>query len=155
MKFSQRLTMGLAAASAAVLLTACAMPAQQPMGGYSSAPPPQAQVSSGYGRVTNVQYMAGSQSNGLTGAVIGGAVGGLAGNQIGGGTGRTVATVAGVVGGALVGRHLEQNANANSANFYRVSVQFDNGAMRNFDFADTPNVQAGDRVRAEGNQLYR
>ncbi|MFV0681569.1 glycine zipper 2TM domain-containing protein [Ottowia sp.] len=153
MTIPSRLTSSLAAVGVAALLAACAAPGPQ---AYPAQPAAStAGQMSGYGRVTNVEFVQGGQSSGLTGAVIGGAVGGLAGNQIGGGSGRTVATVAGVVGGALVGRHLEQNANRNTVNHYRVSVQFDNGGARSFDFAEPPNVQVGDRVRAEGNQLYR
>ena len=36
-----------------------------------------------------------------------------------------------------------------------VTVQFDNGSVRSFDYAQPPNVQIGDRVRADGDQLYR
>src|SRR5574340_178560 len=42
------------------------------------------------------------------GAVAGGLVGGLLGNQIGRGNGRTVATVAGVAGGAYAGHQIEK-----------------------------------------------
>ena len=61
----------------------------------------------------------------------------------------------GVVGGALIGRALEQNMNRNTVDHYRVTVQFDNGGTRQFDYAQAPNVQIGDRVRADGDQLYR
>ena len=77
------------------------------------------------------------------------------GSQVGGGSGRTAATVAGVVGGALIGRALEQNMNRNTVDHYRVTVQFDNGGTRQFDYAQAPNVRIGDRVRADGDQLYR
>ena len=42
------------------------------------------------------------------GAVIGTVVGGLIGSQIGGGTGKTVATVAGAVGGGFAGREIDE-----------------------------------------------
>jgi len=35
------------------------------------------------------------------------------------------------------------------------TVQFDNGSVRQFDYGQAPNVQIGDRVRADGDQLYR
>ena len=156
-----RLISSTAALGAAALLAACAqtgMPVggSYPASGYptTSYPAGQAQYAQ-FGRVTNVEYVRGGQSQGIAGAVVGGAVGGLAGNQVGGGSGRTAATVAGVVGGALIGRALEQNMNRNSVEHYRVTVQFDNGQVRQFDYAQAPNVQIGDRVRAEGNQLYR
>lgn len=166
MQKPQRLLTTLSVLAAAATLAACAnQPLGYPQGqAYPQAYPqgqtyPQGQVAyAGYGRVTNVEYMRGGQqpTDGVTGAVIGGAVGGLAGSQVGGGRGRTAATVAGVVGGALIGRALEQNMNRGPAHdYYRVTVQFDNGGVQTFDYADAPNVRVGDRVRAEGNQLYR
>ncbi|MBK6748163.1 glycine zipper 2TM domain-containing protein [Ottowia sp.] len=136
-------------------------PGGQPVGGnYPSGYPsnnyPGNQAYGNYGRVSNVEYLRGGQSRGVAGAVIGGAVGGLAGNQVGGGSGRAAATVAGVVGGALIGRALEQNMGGGGGQeIYRVTVQFDNGSARAFDYAQPPNVQIGDRVRVDGNQLYR
>ena len=82
-------------------------------------------------------------------------MGGLAGHQVGGGSGRTAATIAGAVGGALIGRALEQNMNQGGQDVYRVTVQFDNGAQRHFDYASAPNVRVGDRVWTQGDQLYR
>lgn len=163
----QRFISPLAVLTAAATLSACASNGG-PVGGYPNQYGYQGQYQGGYqgnnaysqfGQVTNVEFIrgGGGQSDGITGAVIGGAVGGLAGNQIGGGRGRRAATVAGVVGGALIGRALEQNMNNSGGNYdhYRVTVRFDNGAVRQFDYAQPPNVQIGDRVRAEGNQLYR
>ena len=110
----------------------------------------------GYGRVTNVQMVRGQGGSGLTGAVIGGAVGGLAGNQVGGGSGRTAATIAGLAAGALIGRAVEQNSTrAQGRDYYRVTVQLDNGQMHSLDYADAPSVRIGDRVRLDGNQIYR
>jgi outer membrane lipoprotein SlyB len=89
------------------------------------------------------------------GAVVGGVVGGVLGRQVGGGTGRDVATVAGVVGGALVGNAIEKSQSASATQLYRVTVQQDNGVVRSFDYAALPEVRIGDRVRVENNQLYR
>ena len=155
MQVSQRLVSSIAVVSAAAALVACAAPGT-PVGGTSyPASSPSSQAYSQFGRVTNVEFVRGGQSQGVAGAVVGGAVGGLAGSQVGGGRGRTAATVAGVVGGALIGRALEQNMNRNNMDHYRVTVQFDNGSVRQFDYAQAPNVQIGDRVRADGDQLYR
>ena len=159
MQFKQRLLPSLAAVSAAALLAACAQPGTPVGGNYPGTYPttsyPAGQQYSQFGRVTNVEYVRGGQSQGVAGAVVGGAVGGLAGSQVGGGSGRTAATVAGVVGGALIGRALEQNMNRNTVDHYRVTVQFDNGGTRQFDYAQASNVRIGDRVRADGDQLYR
>lgn len=146
-------------ACVATLLAACAQPG--PVGAPPPPPPGSAYQNSSsgyaqrYGRVTNVEYMRGSPSQGVAGAVVGGAVGGLAGNQVGHGHGRAAATVAGVVGGALIGNLLERNMNRNNVDYYRVTVQFDQGGIQQFDYAQAPDVRIGDRVRADGDQLYR
>ena len=157
MQLSKRFVSTTAAVSAALALAACGT---APMGGNtyppgSTQPYPAAGTYSQYGQVTNVEYVRGNQSSGVAGAVIGGAVGGLAGSQVGGGSGRTAATVAGVVGGALIGRAIEQRNSQPGQDYYRVTVRLDNGTVRSFDYADAPNVRIGDRVRADGNQLYR
>ena len=102
--------------------------------------------------MTNVEY-ARRPVAGVAGAVIGGAVGG-GGQPWVAAAGRTAATVA-AIGGALIGNMLERNMDRNRVDHYRVTVQFDNGSVRQFEYAQHPNVQIGDRVRAEGDQLYR
>lgn len=145
----------------AASLAACAPVPMQPAGYYPGAYPQQPVYPQGqgayatFGRVTNVEYLRAGQSPGVAGTVVGGAVGGLAGNQIGRGSGRTAATVVGIVGGALIGHAIEQNMNRGGQDFYRVTVQYDNGGSRTFDYGQAPNVQIGDRVHIEGNQLYR
>lgn len=161
MALTPRVFSSLAVVSAAAALVACAQPAPlggntYPVGSYPTTTYPAGQGQyAQFGRVTNVEYLRGGQTSGVAGAVVGGAVGGLAGSQVGGGSGRTAATVAGVVGGALIGRALEQNMNRSNVDYYRVTVQFDNGSVRQFDYGQAPNVQIGDRVRADGDQLYR
>ena len=108
-----------------------------------------------WGQVTNVELIRGGQSSGTLGTIAGGVVGGLAGNQVGGGTGRTVATVAGAVGGALIGRAVEQRTRQPGEDHYRVTVRLDDGSMRAFDYREPPNVREGERVRVDGNELYR
>lgn len=144
------------AALAAAALVGCAAPGYyQPVQGTYPAAQPGSAAYAQFGRVSDVRFVRGSDSSGVAGTVIGGAVGGLAGHQIGGGSGRTAATIIGAVGGALIGRALEQNHNRGGQGVYRVTVQLDQGGARTFDYADPPNVQVGDRVRVEGNQLYR
>ncbi|WP_439115517.1 glycine zipper 2TM domain-containing protein [Hydrogenophaga sp.] len=111
-----------------------------------------------WGRVTGVELVnTQPTSSGIgAGAVVGGLVGGLLGHQIGGGSGQDIATVAGVVGGALIGNAIEQNQwPATASQIYRVTVQLDGGVVRTFDYAAQPHVRVGDRVRVENNQLYR
>lgn len=148
------------AAAAAALVAGCA---NQPLGGgyygndgYGASSQSQDGYYAQYGRVTDVQYVRGGGSGGVVGTVAGGAAGGLLGHQVGKGSGRTAATIAGAVGGALIGNAIERNAGGLGGQpGYRVTVQFDDGTVRNFNYADSPNVRIGDRVRAEGNQLYR
>lgn len=156
-----RVSSRLAVLAASAALVACAgygEPYGQPVQGTGSYPAntgTQAQQVQ-YGRVADVQFVrAGAAGSGVAGTVIGGAVGGLAGHQVGGGKGRTAATIAGAVGGALIGRALEQNMGQGSQDVYRVTVQFDNGTRHAFDYASTPNVRVGDRVWLQDGQLYR
>lgn len=153
---------GFALAAAAVSVVLVAACAQQPQ--YSGYPASQPGIYSAgtqnttyarYGRVSNIEYLqGGSESSGMVGAIAGGAVGGVLGNQVGKGSGRTAATIVGAVGGALLGSSIEKNNSRKPAD-YRVTVQFDDGTVGSFDFAGAPAMQIGDRVRADGNQLYR
>ena len=55
----------------------------------------------------------------IAGMAIGGAAGGLLGNQIGGGKGKTIATVAGVAGGAYAGKKVQENQQAKNTHVER------------------------------------
>ena len=79
------------------------------------------------------------------GAVAGGVVGGLLGNQIGSGGGRTVATVAGVAGGAYVGNEIEKDAK--SRHVWKIAVDMDYGERRTFTLNQKPDFLSGDRVK--------
>lgn len=164
MTVSTRFCKLTAVAGALALLAACADPMyQQP--GYQNQPVyqddggvyGQSGNQAREGRVTNVERIRrGGGSGGVVGTVAGGAAGGLIGHQVGKGSGRTAATIAGAIGGALIGRALEGNYSQHGqSDYYRVTVQFDNGGVRSFDYADMPDIRIGDRVRAYGNQLYR
>ncbi|HWP12875.1 MAG TPA: glycine zipper 2TM domain-containing protein, partial [Ramlibacter sp.] len=62
--------------------------------------------------VCNYQPMAVQRPNSGAGGLVGALAGGAIGNQIGHGEGRAVATLLGVVGGALLGNQIESNNNA-------------------------------------------
>ena len=85
------------------------------------------------------------------GAVAGGVVGGLLGNQVGGGRGKTVATVAGVAGGAYAGHQVEKNVR--SERQFQVTVRFDDGAVRTYNQTSASGWRNGDRVRLENGSL--
>lgn len=83
-------------------------------------------------------------SNGV-GAAGGAVVGGLLGNQIGGGHGKDAMTVAGVVGGALVGNQIERRSRTTRS--YEVVVHLNEGGTRSIHEADVSGWHTGDHVR--------
>lgn len=87
------------------------------------------------------------------GAVAGGVVGGLLGNQVGGGNGRTLATVAGVAGGALAGHEVEKRYKGEK--HYDVAVRMDDGSTRHFTYESQPEFEPGDKVRVADGRLTR
>ena len=98
------------------------------------------------GTVTGVRpiVIQNDKSSGV-GMVAGGALGGVAGNAIGGGTGRTIATVGGVILGALAGNAVENRAQKNSG--LEITVRLDNGETRVVaQEADVP-ISVGQRVQ--------
>lgn len=149
------MSLGIAAIA---MLSACAGQPYYGNAGYpvGSQPGYSQQNYQALGTVTNVELVRAGGSSGIAGTAIGGVAGGVLGNQVGGGAGRTAATVIGAVGGALIGNAIERNSAAGrGADVYRVSVRLDNGATQSFDYQQAPNVRIGDRVRVDGNQLYR
>lgn len=91
-----------------------------------------------------------AHGNGI-GIATGAVVGGLLGNQIGGGNGRTLATVAGAVGGGYAGNVIEKRAR--STTMTRVRVRMRNGAVRNFTEAGQSRWRVGERVRVVNGRL--
>ncbi len=83
------------------------------------------------------------------GTVAGGVIGGLLGNQVGNGNGKTLATVAGVAGGAYAGNTIEKNMK--KVTVYDVRVRMDDGSMRNLDISTA--VPVGSKVIVEGKNL--
>ena len=165
------ITKTVLATSAALALTGCASPSYnqgyypQQSGAYGGGYQQQGQYGGQYqgqyqtlGTISNVEYIANNDTGAgnVVGMAAGGAVGGLAGHQVGKGRGRTAATVVGAIAGAMLGNAMANDAARNSgAPYWRVSVQLDGGGMRQFNYANNPNVQLGERVRVEGDQLYR
>ena len=112
-----------------------------------------------YGRVTNVSMVTAgtgpAPGRSAAGGVIGAIVGGVLGNQIGSGTGRTAATVVGATAGAVVGSNVARASSYNAAYpVYRVTVQTDQGYVRNYDVNTTGDLRLGDRVRIENGVIY-
>lgn len=109
-----------------------------------------------YGQVRSIEAIgSGAEAPRGGGAVVGGIVGAIVGRQFADGRrGENVGTVVGAVGGALIGNEIEKNARRD-ANAVRVNVSLDGGGARSFDFKAIGDLRVGDRVRIEGNQLYR
>jgi outer membrane lipoprotein SlyB len=151
----------LGVALAVALLAGCAQqpvgrqPAGYPQPGYGWGAQPQPQPQPAYvqyGQVTRIERVGAEAGGG--GAVIGGVVGAVVGRQFGGSSSaRNVGTVLGAVGGALIGHQIERGQSSNGA--IRVSVTFDNGSARAFDYAELGDLRVGDRVRLQDGQLYR
>ena len=80
-------------------------------------------------------------------------LGGVLGHQIGSGRGNDAATVAGAVGGAVVGNEIEKNRN--NRDVYRLRVRLDNGNTVTIAQDSIADLRAGDRVRVENDRAYR
>jgi outer membrane lipoprotein SlyB len=146
-----------AAAALTVLITGCAAPVTRvtrvvdDAPRYSSAP-----AWDRYGTVTRIEEVQTSAQPTGSGAVLGGLFGGVVGNQFGHGAGRAAMTALGVFGGAVAGNTVEHNqAAAASDRHYRVSVRFDDGQRREFDYRDLAGLRSGERVRLHDGALQR
>ncbi|HEY4065329.1 MAG TPA: glycine zipper 2TM domain-containing protein, partial [Burkholderiaceae bacterium] len=127
-------------------------PRQQVVYQNAQAPVPVAE----FGRVERIGTIAIAARPTGAGAILGAVIGGVVGSRFGGGGGRVLATGAGVIGGAVAGNVIEgQTAALNSGEVYRVTVRFDNGSMRDFDFQRIDDLRTGDRVKFESGQLHR
>ncbi|MCX7143717.1 MAG: glycine zipper 2TM domain-containing protein [Proteobacteria bacterium] len=125
----------------------------QPATEVKASTPPPPQVCNDCGRVTGVRVIE-KEGEGSAAGMIGGAVvGGLLGHQIGRGRGRDVATVAGAAGGAYAGNKIEGKMKTTKT--WSVSVHFDNGSDRTYNFDTDPGLIAGDTVRASGSGIVR
>jgi outer membrane lipoprotein SlyB len=148
-------------AVASALLAGCADPnpnyssqpqpySGYPTQGYPAQGYPQAQY---YGVVDRIEVVRKDSPN-VAGTIIGGIVGGLIGHQIGSGRGNTAATIAGAAGGAYAGNQIEgRNRAANET--FRVTVRMDDGSMRTLMTDNITDLRTGDRVRLDGNNIYR
>jgi len=141
---------------AVAILSACA---NRPQAGNAPVYSPTRGASSAavsYGVVRSIEAV-GSAVNEQRGggAVLGGIIGAVLGRQFAdSNSGKNVGTVAGAVGGALVGNEVEKNVRREQQGV-RVNVQLDQGGVRSFEFGNAGELRVGDRVRIEGNQLFR
>lgn len=84
------------------------------------------------------------------GAAAGALLGGVLGHQVGGGNGKTLATIAGAVGGGFAGNAVEKNAKTSDS--VEVIVQMENGTRQRF-IMDEQRWRAGDQVQVNNGQL--
>ena len=152
-------TRPLATALAAVALSALAACASSPRYEDRGAMPV---PSSGYGRpaysadygvVRSIDVIPIASRPSGAGAVLGAVVGAVVGNQFGSGTGRAAATVGGAVAGGVAGNAIEKR-NRRDDEAYRVTVRFNDGSTREFDYQRIDDLRPGDRVRLENGQLH-
>lgn len=105
------------------------------------------------GSVSSVRAVREQGEAGIIGPAAGGLLGGVVGSQIGGGTGKTIATIAGAAGGAMVGTEVERRSKSTTS--YVVAVRMNDGASRSFTYPNAPGVEAGDKVRVVDGRLLR
>jgi outer membrane lipoprotein SlyB len=103
--------------------------------------------------VSTHSYQRAAERGSGVGGAGGAVVGGLLGNQIGSGNGRTLATIAGAVGGGYAGNRVERNMH--SVTYTDVRVRMAKGGYRTFTEQGRPRFANGDRVRVQGGRLVR
>ena len=103
------------------------------------------------GRVQRIEAYTTNRS-GTGGAIAGAVVGGLLGNQVGGGTGKTVATVAGVAGGAYAGKKIAENSEKTR---YRIVVRMEDGRLERVEQSSIKGLKVGTSVRIRNGKAVR
>lgn len=107
-----------------------------------------------YGTIETIEIYRTSDNQPVNaGTVLGGVAGGVIGHQIGSGRGKTAATIVGAIGGAAVGNEIEKRQVQESR--YRITVRLDSGSALVVEDTREVNLRVGDRVRVEGNRIYR
>jgi outer membrane lipoprotein SlyB len=102
------------------------------------------------GTITSIQTVALENEGQLgLGAVLGAAAGGLLGHQIGSGSGQDVATVLGVIGGAVAGNVMQKKYPTQQSG-QSITVRLDNGVSVVVTQQADPALRIGDTVRIEG-----
>lgn len=86
------------------------------------------------------------------GAALGAIVGGVAGNQVGGGSGQKIATVAGAIGGAVLGNNIEKNRSTNT--YYEVTIDMEGGGQQFITVPDAAGISVGSSVEVQGSNIY-
>lgn len=105
------------------------------------------------GKVVAISVTERQGEGGAIGIIGGGAAGALLGQQVGQGAGKDLATIAGAIGGAYAGKKIEEKVRTHKV--WHVSVQYEDGSRRSFEFAQDPGLLVGDKVRNSGDTIVR
>jgi outer membrane lipoprotein SlyB len=124
--------------------------AEAPVPQVIEAPKPVAQLGN-LGTVQAVREVKQPGEHTAVGPIAGGVAGAVIGSQIGGGNGKKVMTVLGALGGAMAGKHIEQQARGTTR--WEVDVRHDNGMQETVLSDVAPPYGAGDRVRVVDGRL--
>lgn len=142
----------------AIALSALAACATSPRyeSGYGAAPAASTYASpapyANYGVVRAIEVVPLASRPSGAGAILGAIVGGVVGNQFGSGTGRAATTIGGAAAGAVAGNAIERRSRREDEVF-RVSVRFEDGSIRDFDYQQIGDLRVGDRVAFVDGQL--
>ena len=119
----------------------------------AAAPVRVARICNNCGTVEAVNLVEIKGEGSYLGTIGGGVVGALLGSQVGAGSGRTVAQIAGAVGGAYAGHAIE--GNVRKSKHYEVLVRLQNGATQTVTFATDPGYRVGDKVKINEGVIVR
>lgn len=114
--------------------------------------PREVRSASRYGEVVSIERMRFAERTSGGGAVLGAVIGAVIGNQVGSGRGRAAATGAGAVGGAVIGNQIEKRG-MHEDELYRVSVRFEDGRSRDYDYERVGDLGVGDHIVDEDGEL--
>jgi outer membrane lipoprotein SlyB len=152
-------TISIALAGIAVFLLVACNP-QNPAGSAAAetaapvtapAPAPAPVVCDSCGVIRSITAVEQKGEGTGVGGVLGALVGGLAGNQVGGGSGKKIATVAGAIGGAVLGNNIEKNRN--STTYYEIVVDMESGRQEVINVPDATGISIGSHVTVQGGNI--
>lgn len=104
------------------------------------------------GEIASIREIVTKADGSGLGAVGGAVVGGALGHQVGEGKGKDLATVAGVIGGAVAGNEIEKRSRATKT--YEITIRLDNGSTRVITESNLPSWRTGDRVKIVDGALH-
>lgn len=103
------------------------------------------------GVVSNVRQVTNEGKPTGAGAVIGGLAGAALGSNVGSGNTRTVASIAGAVGGGLLGNSIEKSQRQTTS--YEVTLHMEDGSTRTIAADTLPSWRIGDKVKLVGGAI--